>query len=350
MSEPFPVYLFLGPEEGLKSDELRSLAQGLEQRIGEAPDEHRFHLPDDPLASVIDVLQNGSLFSAHRFVTVSGAELIKKKSEVDALVAYSESPNPDSTLVLLSDSLRIDSRIEKKVPGQHRKVFWEMFENQKRNWVEGFFRKRHIDITPDAVELFLEVVENNTQELRNEAEKLCTFVGPNGSVGTEEIDTFVYHSRGESVFTLFAYVTAGNFEASLQVVDKLVSAGEAGPIQLIGGLLFQLRRLLALRQLLDNEVSPATAFSKLNIRGKRIQAEYRAGAEKFSAGELEAAIHLLAEYDALFRTERPGIHRCLLHLMVYQLFYHSNRLVNPPAPLSDASLIGEWADDLVLLR
>jgi len=345
MSEAHPVYLFLGPEEGMKSDEVSSLKKRVAHRAGGEVDEHRFYLPDDDIEASVDVLRNGSLFSAHRFVIVSGIEQIRKKSDIDTLLAYLKSPNEESTLVLVSDSVRIDARLDKAVPAEHKKIFWEMFENQKNSWVHGYFRKRHIEITPEAVELFLEIVENNTQELRNEADKLCTFVGPDGSVGPEEIDTFIYHSREESVFTLFAYVVTGNFEAAVQVVDKLMSAGETGPVQLIGGLIFQLRRLLALRQFVDNGVALETAFSRLNIRGKRIQQEYRNGMEKFSAADIEDAIHLLSEYDALFRSERPGIHNLLAHLMTYQLFYHSTRLVNPDAPYVEHTLIGERGDD-----
>ena len=350
MSKPSTAYLFLGPEEGLKLDEISGLRKRLLHQLGEEPEGHRFHLPEDPLDTIVDTLRNGSLFSAHRLVTVSGAENLKKKADVRAIVEYLKSPNPDSTLVLLSDTVRIDAGIEKSIPGQNRKVFWEMFENQKSSWVVGYFRKRHIEISPEAVDLLLEIVENNTQELRNEAEKLCTFVGPNGSVDADEIDTFIYHSREESVFTLFSHITSNNFEAALQAVEKLRSSGEAGPIQIIGGLLFQIRRLLALRQLLDNDVNIDTAFSRLNIRGKRIQAEYRNGVSKYSASELESTIHLLAEYDALFRSERPGIHACLADLMIYQLLYSSTRLVNPPDPLADPSHIGESREEISLIR
>ena len=133
-------------------------------------------------------------------------------------------------------------------------------------------------------------------------------------------------------------------------LDKLVSSGDAGPIQVVGGLLFQLRRLLALRLLLDNEVRIDTAFNRLNIRGKRIQGEYRTAAAKYQTGELETAIHLLTEYDALFRSQRPGIQGCLLQLMIYQLMFHSQRLVRPMGPVADDRLMADDNEDLVLVR
>ena len=350
MSEIPSVLLFLGPEEGLKADELEELRQRISRQHGESSDEHKFYLPDDSMSAIVDVLRNGSLFSAHRLVTVVGVDQLRKKADLSPLVNYLDSPNPDSTLVLLSDSVRVDAKLEKLVPGANRKVFWELFENQKHSWVVGFFRKRQVTITPEAIDLFLEVVENNTQELRNEADKLCTYVGAGGSIDVEEIETFVYHSREESVFTLFRHITGAAFESALTALDKLISSGDASPIQVVGGLVFQLRRLLALRLLMDNDVSIETAFSRLNIRGKRIQAEYRGGAQKFQASELETAIHLLTEYDALFRSQRPGIHKCLLDLMIYQLLFHSQRLVRPLGLVADDRLMADDGDDLVLVR
>ena len=350
MSDRPSVLLFLGPEEGLKFDEIEGLRQVISRQCGESPDEHKFYLPDDSVSAIVDILRNGSLFSTHRLVIVNGADRLKKKADLAPLVDYLASPNPDSTLVLLSDSVRVDSKLEKLIPGAGRKVFWELFENQKQSWVVGYFRKRHVTITPEAVDLFLEVVENNTQELRNEADKLCAYVGPGGAIDVEEIDTFIYHSREESVFTLFRHITEDAFEAALAALDKIRSSGDGAPVQIVGGLVFQLRRLLALRLLLDNDVSIDTAFSRLNIRGKRIQSEYHAGAQKFRASELETAIHLLTEYDALFRSQRQGIHGCLLELMVYQLLFHSQRLVRPLGLAADDRLIADDGDALVLVR
>jgi DNA polymerase-3 subunit delta len=220
-------------------------------------------------------------------------------------------------------------------------VYWELFENQKQSWVTSYFRKHHVSISADAVDLFLEVVENNTQELRHEAEKLCTYVGPGGSVDVEDIEAFIYHSRDESVFTLFRHVCNHAFELALLSLEKLVSSGDASPVQIVGGLVFQVRRLLALRLLLDNDVPVTTAFERLNIRGKRIQAEYRAGAQRFTTAELERNVYLLTEYDALFRSQRPGIHRCLLDLLVYQLMFRSDGLVRPMGLYADDRPVGD---------
>jgi DNA polymerase III delta subunit len=96
---------------------------------------------------------------------------------------------------------------------------------------------------------------------------------------------------------------------------------------LVAGLVFQVRKLLALRELLDNGSSFSAAFTKLSIRGKRIQADYRAGAERFTADELKRHLYYLSEFDAAFRKTRPGLHELLLDLLIYQMLYSSHTLV-----------------------
>lgn len=350
MSKLPAILLFLGPEEGLRADELSSLRSRIAKESGAPPEEHRIYLPDGTIHDAVSILENGSLFAAHRLVIVAGAEQIRKKADVSAVASYCSSPPPDSTLVLVSDAVRLDSKLEKAVPGSARKVFWELFDNQKRGWVVSHFRKRGIGISPDALELFLELVENNTQELRVEADKLCIYVSgrppsasdiapgapasehgrPGGdrrpTVEVDDVETFIYHSREENVFTLYKQIVDDDFAAALEIVEKLHSSGEGGPIQLLGGLIFQVKKLIALRSLLDNGFTPDECYKRLNIRGKRIQSDYQTAARRFQLRELERQLQVLIEYDAVFREFGSGLQRVLLDLMVYQLMFSSTSL------------------------
>ncbi|MFW5689617.1 MAG: DNA polymerase III subunit delta, partial [Spirochaetota bacterium] len=224
------------------------------------------------------------------------------------------------------------------VPPQARKVFWELFENQKRGWVVSHFRKRKVQITPEALDLFLDLVENNTQELRTEADKLCVYeqmrqrseqaATRDGQpvVGIDEVETFIYHSREENVFTLYKAVVEDDFAAALEIVEKLSSSGEGGPVQLVGGLVFQVKKLVALRSLLDGRFSMDEAFRRLNIRGKRIQADSRAAVSRFDLPELRRQLNVLIDYDAAFRELGSGMQRTLLDLLVYQLMFRSESI------------------------
>lgn len=345
MSRLPSILLYLGPEEGLRSEELDALRARIGKTLGAPPEEHRVYLPDGDVRTAIGILQNGSLFSSHCLVILAGAEQIRKKEDVAAVAAYCSSPPEGATLVLVSDAVRLDSKLEKAVPSDARKVFWELFENQKRGWVAAHVRKRGVSLSPDALELFLDLVENNTRELRAEADKLCIFAlgranreGGRPELDVDDVETFVYHSREESVFSLYQQVVDDDFAGALEVMAKLDSSGEGGPVQLIAGLVFQVRKLLALRTLLDGRVSEQEAFTKLAIRGKRIQADYRTAVRRYSRTDLERQLSVLIAYDAAFRELGSGMQRILLDLLVYQLMFESESLTVEEA--LDASIVG----------
>ena len=340
MSELPSILLFLGPEDGLRAEEIDALRSRIRKETGSPPDEHRVYLPDGTLSEALDFLENGSLFATHRLVIIAGAEQIRRKADVESIASYCSSPPDDATLILVSDAVRLDSKLEKAVPPQARKVFWELFEDQKRRWVVSHFRKRSVRITPEALELFLELVQNNTQELRTEADKLCVYVagrqrairkeadGTGGQpvVDEDDVETFIYHSREENVFTLYKTIVEDDFAGALEIVEKLHSSGEGGPVQLVGGLAFQVKKLLALRSLLDNGFKAQDAFKRLNIRGKRIQSDYRRAAERYNVPELQRQLHVLIDYDAVFRELGSGLQRTLVDLLVYQLMFRSEAL------------------------
>lgn len=347
MSKLPSILLFLGPEDGLRAEELDSLRSRIRKESGGEPEEHRIYLPDGSVSDAVDLLENGSLFASHRLVILAGAEQIRRKADVETIAAFCRTPPEDATLVLVSDAVRLDSKLEKAVPPQARKVFWELFDNQKRNWVVSHFRKQNVSITPEALELFLDLVENNTLELRTEADKLCIYAGVHAAgdgahgrpaVDVDAVETFIYHSREENVFSLYKRVVEDDFAAALDIVEKLDSSGEGGPVQLVGGLVFQVRKLVNLRSLLDHGVRHDEAYKKLGVRGKRIQADYRAAAERFDLAELQRQLQVLIEYDTAFRELGSGLERTMMDMLVYQLMFPRTTFRIEEEP--DARLVG----------
>ncbi|HET6451880.1 MAG TPA: hypothetical protein VFI08_11250, partial [Spirochaetia bacterium] len=201
-----PAWLLLGPEEGEKAAFVEKIRAGLTVG-GEPPETHRFYAGESSAAEIVRSLRNLSLFARHRLVIVSDAEQIKGTEEVGALVEYLSAPAPDATLVLLSSGFagEIDRRVagdsRRKtagaIPPEHQKIFWELFDNQKQGWVTGFFRQRSLTIAEDAVEYLLDMVENNTRDMRVECERLAQFFGPGASLTLEGVERYIYHSKEE---------------------------------------------------------------------------------------------------------------------------------------------------------
>jgi DNA polymerase-3 subunit delta len=318
MSRGGALYLLLGPEEGQKEQFIEGLVARIGKSVGSPPELQRFYAFDVDLTEVLVTLRNGNLFTPHRVVLLRNVELLSRKKELELLEEYCAHPAENATLILVSDEVgRVDRRLERMVPGENRKIFWEMFESQKMGWILSFFKKRKIEIDSQAATFLLEMVENNTRELRDICEKLSLFFGEGSRIDYPDIEKVLYHSKEESVFTLFEKVAQRDFPACLEVLNKLLLSREADPVQLLGGLLAQYRRLMALERLLGQAYSFEEAFSRLSLRSRKIQKVYAEGCRRYSPAELTAIIKLSARFDLRVRALKSVLHACLLELFLY---------------------------------
>jgi DNA polymerase III delta subunit len=90
----FPVYLYLGPENGRKKEALQELQEQITKANGEPPEKHRLYAFESDSEAILTLVQNGSLFAAHTLVIVNNAEALNKKADVTSLVNYIKKPQP----------------------------------------------------------------------------------------------------------------------------------------------------------------------------------------------------------------------------------------------------------------
>ncbi|MDA3940892.1 MAG: DNA polymerase III subunit delta [Spirochaetia bacterium] len=316
MYNPEPVYLFLGPEIGQKTDEIIKIRKSFQTQSGVSPEIHKFYPYDTSIGEVISLMLNGSLFSNYKFVTFMNIEELKKES-IAELISYIKSPGIECTLFLVSEKNSVDKKITTAIPKKNVRIFWELFENQKKSWISSYLKKEQIEITDDAIDMILEMVENNTNDMRNACSKLSIFFGINSRIEEEDIENFIYHSKEENVFTLFKKIASADFSSSIEILHKIALSGEGTPVQLISGLQWQFRKLLTLSQLFSKQYSREEALSKAQIRGKRNQQTYIDGLRNYSTQELQKIIVLIAKYDILARELNKDNHLILMELFIY---------------------------------
>ena len=330
MSKLSPVYLLLGPEKGQKTEFITGLKSQIASKNHEEPEEYKYYTFDTKLNDVISLLRNGSLFSKHKIVIIAGIDEVKKKDELATLLEYCAKPSDGATLVLTSDQIYTDSKLDKAVPAEAKKIFWELFDNQKTGWISGYFSREGMKIERDAADLLLEMVENDTQDIGRECFKLTMFFPQGTTISAADIEKYIYHSKEENVFTLFEEIVSLNFPLSLEILQKILLSKDSNPVQLISGLLWQLKRLLAMKELTEKNYSLQDAFTKLNIRSKRHQKIYAEGGKNFSLPELQRIISLSAEYDSLFRQVRSDITGHLLQMYLYAIIRRKGAPVKLP--------------------
>jgi DNA polymerase III subunit delta len=324
-----PIVLFLGPEEGDKERRIHEIRAAMRKSYGDGLEEHSFYAFETPAHHVTGILQNGSLFGSAALVRYRGVENLKKKDDIASLAVYAGQPVDGTVLILESSEISVHKDLEKVAGSANKKIFWEMFEDQKQGWLQGYFRRHNVRIDPEAVELMLELVQNNTLELRMEADRLIAFVGD--TITADDVDRYMYHAKEESVFSLYDAVVDCDLDHALDILLKLLVGSDA--VQILGGLSWQLERLYGVQTLRDQGVPENRLFAELQeflgqkqrITSKRVQKSILKGAGIFTLQDCEAIKLLTGDMDALLRTVPTALHGTLMQYYLYSVIVRKGR-------------------------
>ena len=312
------VYLLLGPEQGEKEIFVKKIIKNIKNKLKSEPEVSTYYPFDTQMIDIVSQLQNGSLFSSYKVVIVNNVHEVKQQREIDILVNYCKEPSPDTTLFLISSSIKdVSKKLEKVVPKDSKKIFWELFESRKAEWIRRFFHQKKMSIEPDAVKLLIDMIEGNTKDFKQECSKLAMFFGENVVLTSDNIEKYVYHSKEENVFTLFEYMAERNFSSCLEVLYKILLSKESEPVRILSGLLWQIRRLHLLKRLLNNNYSMDEAFKKVALRNKKGKDTYSIASKNYSLKEIEGLVMLVADYDNKIRSYKTEMHMQLLQLFLY---------------------------------
>ena len=330
MSKAEAVYLLLGPEEGEKEKFVEELKARLARERGGSLETVRAYPFDTDLVEVLAQLQNGALFSSHRLTILNNLEAVGRERDIRLLAEYCARPARQATLVLVSAETRLGERfakLEKAIPAENRKVFWELFESQKTGWIANFFRQRGLRIDPQATRFLLDMVENNTKQLQETCESLALFFGDKKGegIGLEEVEKILYHSKEENVFTLFNRVAQRDLASALEILQKILLSRDGESTQLLAGLLSQFRRVKLFQELLRKSYSAEEAFRRLKLSSKRAQRVFQEAARRYSLAEVEAIVMLTAAFDMRLRGFKTNHHPALLQLFLYYAIQRGGR-------------------------
>lgn len=309
-----PIFLYTGPEFGERDDAVSAVKSTLKKKLGEV-DEHLFYLIETPFSEVMTILQSGTLFSSGVCVVCKNAETIKKKDDIKMVSDWLETkPDDSSTLILVSDEVSVDSKLDALVPPSNKKKFWEMFESDKLPWLYGFFKKNGYRVEEDAAQLILDLVENNTQALKTECSRFFLCFPKEHEITVDDVESLLTHNREETAFTLFNHISnpadsaQKRLEIALAILQKIRLSKDNSSVMIIAGLTSCFRKLV----LWHNKGESA-------ITGKLMQKQYRNAAKIWTVGQTTAILATLASTDMEIRSGGTAMEDVLLQKLLYEI-------------------------------
>lgn len=303
-------YLFTGPEIGEKYDEVGRIRTILQKRYGGSFEETSFYALETTAGEITSDILSGSLFSTGRLFLIKNCEAVKKKDEVKLLVSCLESLDEHTTVILLSDENGVDKTLE-KCEGLEKRIFWEMFENRKKEWLSGFFRREGYTINGAAIETILELVENNTDALRSSCRTLFLFCDKDRPINETDVERLLSHTRAESTFTLFSAIAAGSLERSIEILHSLLDAKESA-VSIFAGLLWCWHKLRDYAALLARGGVNDFELKKIGVTSPKAKQDYGSAARRYDVYAAGKCAALTIETDINIRSLGAALERVML--------------------------------------
>jgi len=307
-------FLFFGPEIGEKEDAIEKIRA----QMGAGVEEIHYYAGETPTRDIAANLLNGSLFSTARLFLIKNGEYLnnKRPEDMKLLLPCLENLPENTTVILISDETSASKLFDKVIPPANRKVFWELDEGRKANWVAAFFQRQGYDITPEGIEMILELVENNTGALRQECGRLMLFLGKEKAIDGEVVEKWLSHSREESPFTLFSRMAAGDLPRSLESVRTLLASKES-PIAILAGLAWCFRKLRDYLALKDSGKANDFELRKIGLAFPKVRRDYVEAGKRYTAAE--PCLALIGDYDIRLRSAGALWETLLMERLVCEL-------------------------------
>jgi DNA polymerase-3 subunit delta len=312
-----PVYILCGPEKGEKKLFLDNVIKNFEKQTGGKSEVLRYHAGQDKISDILPVIKNGALFSDARIVFIEEADEIKNRDESSALAAFIVKPAADTLLFLITDEFNIDKNLEAAVSKDNKRIFWELFETQKKKWLFSFFRTAGFELADEAAELILELYENNTLDLKKECEKLLPCLPAKKVIEAEDIEEYAVHLKQETPFSFADSIAAGDFHGAGEILSKLILAREYTLSAVSAITARQLLTACRYRAYTAAGMTDEEAAAKMGIKSKKAKQIY-AELKKFYTPDDMNRIFMEAEkLDYEIKSSPSELAELLLYKFIY---------------------------------
>ena len=312
------VWLFLGPEIGEKQLAVNEIRKKISSS-SQSAEESTYYAGDIAMSDMVSNMMNGSLFAETRLFIIKCAEAIKKKDDIDMLSTFLTSMPDDCYLIFISDEISAFSKsLEKYISPSNKRIFWELLDSRKVQWVSTFFRDHGYRISSQGIDSILELVENNTSALRQECSRLILFLDKDREISGEDVEKWLSHTREESAFILFTKIAMGDLQRSLESVRVLLAAKES-PVAIFAALASCFRKLMSYLALKETGKGNDDEYRKIGVSSPGAKRDYSAAASRYNSITAEYCLALTAEYDFLIRESGSYPEHILMDQFIYKI-------------------------------
>lgn len=186
---------------------------------------------------------------------LSSAKKPKKevKQNLEAFNRYLENPCEETLLIVLAPYGKLDERKSITKTLKAHSIVEEckpLKEQDLRSWIKRQLGKNDIKIDTDALNELMSRVENNTEVLVNETQKLVLYAEGKRKVDIDMIKKVITKNVEDNVYEITNMLLENNRSKALEIYYDLVQHSE-DPLRILGILVNKYREILHTKLLLN---------------------------------------------------------------------------------------------------
>ncbi len=297
-----PVYILMGDEPYYPDLVCQAIIDNCVDEFGKDFNETVCYGADVTAEQVVTAARRFPMMADRQLVVVKEAQMMKSLEDI---AIYCNEPLDSTVLVLLLHKATVDKRKALYKGVQKIGVVLEspaLRDYEVPGWISGYYRKRGLQIEPEAASLLAESVGTELSTIAVETDKLLKNL-PEGarSVTVADIEKNVGISRQFSIFELTKELSFRNAPKALKIAAHLGTAAKFAMPQAVSALYMHFYRILKYGALLQRGGTPsaedkAAALSGVNPYFYR---EYDTAVRNYPLPRAMAVMSLLCEYDYL---------------------------------------------------
>src|SRR5579863_1056406 len=266
-----PIAVVYGKERFLKLAAIKEVARAV---LGPESDDlslTRLTGPETDLTTVIDSLLTVSMWNPRQVVLVEDADEFVCKFR-EGLEAYLDRPAKKSVLLLDVKSWPNNTRLAKKVVAIGLPLDCNELKGAALvGWIIKGCQSRHgKKIDRPAAQLLIDLAGTELGLIDQELAKLAAYVGDAPSIDTTAVERLVGGWKTETTWKMLDAVRDGQMETALELLDKLLTAGEHA-LKLLGGVNYVFRPVAKATELSRQGASLPEALAAGGVKPFNVQ-------------------------------------------------------------------------------
>lgn len=300
-----PIYVLYGPES-FQAEEFMALAR--REMVDPAFSDLNVSLYDcteTPLQEILQDAETLPFMGEHRLVIARQAYFLtgskppaKIESNPDSLLSYMQNPPDYSSLILYTDSEKLDERkkLVKSLQQTAKMIPFPLMKDvDLYGWVERRAEKHQTRILREQAVKLVERVGSELHLLDKELEKLAVYVGAGAAITDQSIERLSTRTLEQDVFALIEQVASGRLDKAMRMMYDCMKTGEE-PIKLLALFARQFRLLLHVKQWSPRGYSQQQLAGMLKIHPYAVKKAMEQ-ARHFTESSLKKLLGILAEED-----------------------------------------------------